>query len=69
MIAPLNNIISEQIERLNKLGYRAVQISIDTDRAVVTNGYFQFVFWSPEYLVGDDKWRDVSVLSSHQNTI
>lgn len=23
------------------------------------NGYFQFVFGSFEYFVGDDKWRDV----------
>ncbi|XP_052690587.1 ATP-dependent DNA helicase RecQ-like isoform X2 [Crassostrea angulata] len=59
VIAPLNSIMSEQIERLDKLGYRAVQISNDTDREAVTNGYFQFVFGSPEYLVGDDKWRDV----------
>lgn len=51
--------MSEQIERLNKLRYRDVQISNDKDRLAVTNGYFQFVFGSPEYLVGDDKWRDV----------
>lgn len=56
VIAPLSSIMSEQIERLNKLGYRAVQISNDTDREAVTNGYFLFV---SEYLVGDDKWRDV----------
>lgn len=56
VIAPLNSIMSEQIERLDKLGYRAVQISNDTDREAVTNGYFLFV---SEYLVGDDKWRDV----------
>ncbi|XP_062622050.1 uncharacterized protein LOC134283551 [Saccostrea cucullata] len=59
VLAPLNSIMSEQIERLNRLGYRAVQVSNDTDKQAVMNGYFQFVFGSPELLVGDDKWREV----------
>ncbi|XP_062582870.1 uncharacterized protein LOC134244624 [Saccostrea cucullata] len=59
VLAPLNSIMSEQIERLNRLGYRAVQVSNDTDKQAVMNGYFQFVLGSPELLVGDDKWREV----------
>ena len=49
----------EQVDRLNKLGFRAVHITGDTDREAVINGYYNFVFGSPEMFVGESKWREI----------
>ena len=57
ILAPLNSIMTEQVERLQQLGYRATYIRAETDRESVMNGYYQFLFSSPETLVGDPKWR------------
>jgi superfamily II DNA helicase RecQ len=59
VLAPLTSIMTEQVERLKRLGYRATDITGDTDRTAVMNGDYQFVFASPETLVGDPKWRDI----------
>ncbi|XP_062570049.1 ATP-dependent helicase wrn-1-like [Saccostrea cucullata] len=58
IIAPLISIMKEQVESLSSLGYRAVYIEGSTDVERVASGYYNFVFGSPEVLVGETKWRD-----------
>jgi ATP-dependent DNA helicase RecQ len=58
VVAPLVSIMKEQVERLSNLGYRAVYIDGSTDVGRVSSGYYNFVFGSPEVLVGEAKWRD-----------
>ena len=59
IVAPLVGIMKEQVDHLSKLGYKAILIEADTAIEAVARGYYNFVFGSPEILVGDPKWRDV----------
>ncbi|XP_048771753.2 uncharacterized protein LOC125677677 [Ostrea edulis] len=59
IVAQLVSIMKEQVERLSSLGYRAVHLEGSTDVESVMNGYYNFIFGSPEVLVGETKWRDV----------
>lgn len=43
---------------MSSLGYKAVYVEVSTDVERVTSGYYNFVFVSPEVLVGEAKWRD-----------
>ena len=60
IISPLLSIMKEQVNRLSNLGFTATYIgkkncNIDD----VTRGYYQFVFGTPEILVGTDEWRGI----------
>ena len=60
IISPLLSIMKEQVNRLSNLGFTATFIgkkncNIDD----VTRGYYQFVFGTPEILVGTDEWRGI----------
>ena len=59
VLAPLTSIMKEQVEKLRSVGYRATTLSTETDKDAVINGYYQFVFGSPEMLIGNGDWRDV----------
>ena len=60
VIAPLQSIMEEQVDRLKSLGFSAVYLE---NRNVsihdVIEGKYQFLFSSPEVVVDTGKWRDV----------
>ncbi|XP_056004812.1 uncharacterized protein LOC130050092 [Ostrea edulis] len=59
VVAALVSIMKEQTERLCKLGFTCTYIGKDPDDDdVLQEGGFQFIFVSPEALVGE-KWRDM----------
>ena len=60
VIAPLLAIMEEQCKRLTSLGFKATYIGRDAmDNISLEKGLFQFVFASPEVLVGDVTWRAI----------
>ena len=60
IISPLISIMTEQCKKLSALGFRATYIGKDVSETDdLINGHFDFVYTSPEQLVGDLKWRDV----------
>lgn len=60
IISPLISIMTEQCKKLSALGFRATYIGKDVSETDdLINGDFDFVYTSPEQLVGDLKWRDV----------
>ncbi|VDI74708.1 ATP-dependent DNA helicase RecQ [Mytilus galloprovincialis] len=60
VIAPLLTIMSEQSEKLQKLGFKATYIGKNvSENEVIEQGKYDFVFGSPEVLVGDTKWREI----------
>ena len=61
VIAPLTSIMQQQVERLTKLGFTAVLIesSCSVSEKDLVNGCYEFVFGSPELLVGTTRWREV----------
>ncbi|XP_056022171.1 recQ-like DNA helicase BLM [Ostrea edulis] len=60
IISPLLSIIKEQVNRLTGLGFRATYVGMsDCCKGDLSKGYYQFVFGSPEALVGNDEWRDI----------
>jgi ATP-dependent DNA helicase RecQ len=60
VLTPLLSIMKEQTERLCELGFRATYIWKDaTEDEQILQGQYQFVFGSPESIVGDKKWTDM----------
>lgn len=60
VIAPLLTIMSEQSEKLQKLGFKATYIGKNvSENEAIEQGKYDFVFGSPEVLVGDTKWREI----------
>ena len=60
VVSPLISIMVEQVTILNSLGFTATYIGMDNaDEKRVMDGYFQFVFGSPESIVVNVKWRDM----------
>jgi ATP-dependent DNA helicase RecQ len=60
VVAPLLSIMKEQTDRLNALGFKATYIGKDSrENLHIQSGYFQFVFGSPELLLGDAEWRNM----------
>ncbi len=58
VIAPLVSIMTEQCERLSKLGFSATYIDKDErEKDDIINCQYDFLFGSPESLLGD--WRDM----------
>ena len=60
IISQLLSNMRKQVNRLSNLGFTATYIgkkncNIDD----VTRGYYQFVFDTPEILVGTDEWRGI----------
>ena len=64
VVSPLLFIMKEQVAYLSSLGFTAGYIGQDKvtpDR--VKEGHFDFVFGTPESMVGNDSWREV--ISDH----
>ncbi|KAK3106296.1 hypothetical protein FSP39_017283 [Pinctada imbricata] len=60
IIAPLVAIMKEQTERLNKFGFKATYIGRDgCEEEDILNGRFDFIFGSPESVVGEKKWTNI----------
>ncbi|KAK3099232.1 hypothetical protein FSP39_001299 [Pinctada imbricata] len=60
IIAPLVAIMKEQTERLNKFGFKATYIGRDgCEEEDILNGRFDFIFGSPEAVVGEKKWTNI----------
>jgi ATP-dependent DNA helicase RecQ len=60
VVTALVSIMKEQTERLCKLGFSSTYIGRDPeDEGKVLEGGYQFIFGSPESLVGDTKWREI----------
>ncbi|XP_062606926.1 probable ATP-dependent DNA helicase RecS [Saccostrea cucullata] len=60
IVSPLLSIMKEQVNRLSGLGFRATYIGkSDCRKDDVRKGYYQFLFGSPEALVGNDEWREI----------
>uniref|UniRef100_A0A8W8NL50 DNA 3'-5' helicase n=1 Tax=Magallana gigas TaxID=29159 RepID=A0A8W8NL50_MAGGI len=60
IITPLISIMSEQCKKLTALGFKATYIGKDSaETNDIINGEYDFIYASPEQLVGDMKWRDV----------
>ncbi|XP_062604417.1 uncharacterized protein LOC134266202 [Saccostrea cucullata] len=60
IITPLIFIMSEQCKKLTALGFKASYIGKDSsENSDLINGEYDFIFASPEQLVGDLKWCDV----------
>ena len=60
VIAPLLSIMKEQCERLNSLNFRATYIGRDhKEDKGIKNGIFNFVFASPEMLLGEAGWKQM----------
>ncbi|XP_033730565.1 ATP-dependent DNA helicase RecQ-like [Pecten maximus] len=60
IVAPLVSIMKEQTDRLRNLGFKATYIGKDlAEEEYIINGEFNFVFGSPEALVGERKWRNM----------
>ncbi|XP_062574182.1 uncharacterized protein LOC134236018 [Saccostrea cucullata] len=59
VVTALVSIMKEQTERLSKLGFTSTYIGRDpSEEDAINEGYFQFIFGSPEAFVGERKWRD-----------
>ena len=68
VIAPLVAIMKEQTERLVNLRFKATYIGKDADEDNdIIDGQFDFVFGSPEAIVGDDKWK--SMLQNYKDRL
>lgn len=60
IISPLVSIMSEQCKKLTEHGFKSTYIGRDSsENENIENGFFDFVFASPEQLLGNVKWRDV----------
>lgn len=50
--------MSEQCKKLTALGFKATYIGKDSaETNDIINGEYDFIYASPEQLVGDVKWR------------
>lgn len=60
VLAPLQSIMEEQVERLNKLNISAIYIkSSQMHVNDVIAGKYTFIYRSPEILIDTIKWRDL----------
>ena len=60
IISQLLSNMRKQVNRLSNFGFTATYIGKkDCNIDDVTRGYYQFVFGSPEILVGTDEWRGI----------
>ena len=58
VIVPLVSIMKEQCSKLNKLGCNATYIGKEASESdQIIRGHFEFLFGSPEQLIGEVKWR------------
>ena len=75
IISPLNALIKDQIASLSGKGLRSVHVasglaeSDDQLAEKVHAGDFQYVFFSPEALLGDESWRDMLQTSVYQENV
>lgn len=70
VIAPLQSIMKEQTERLQQLGFSAMCIGDkDLNDPKVTKMEYDFIFGSPEALLGDEKWRERLQTPEYQRKI
>jgi superfamily II DNA helicase RecQ len=61
IITPLLSIMNEQCMKLKALGFRAPYIGKDSrETENLLTARFNFVYGSPENIVGDRKWRTFS---------
>lgn len=67
VFAPLQSIMKEQVERLNKLNISAIYIkSIQMHVNDIIDGKYKFMYGSPEILV-DTRERRFAILHSPEN--
>lgn len=60
VLAPLQNIMEKQVERLNKLNVSAIYIkSTQMHVTDVIAGEYTFIYGSPEILIDTIKWREM----------
>lgn len=58
VIAPLVSIMKEQCDKLCALGLKATYIGKDTsENDMIASGHYNFIYGSPEALVGEKKWK------------
>lgn len=70
VIAPLVTIMSEHCSKLERLGFRATYIGKDhSEMENIKRGLYDFVFGSPEILVGDVTWREVLKTQVYQEKL
>ncbi|XP_062569007.1 ras-related protein R-Ras2-like [Saccostrea cucullata] len=60
VIAPIQSIMEEQVDRLNKIGMSAIYIdSLKMPLNEIIGGKYQFIYGSPEIIVDSTKWREI----------
>ena len=70
IISPLVSIMSEQCKKLVELGFSATYIGKDhTEDEKIINCDYDFLYGSPEQLVGDMKWREMLKSEVYQSKL
>ena len=70
VVSPLIAIMEEQVKHLNSLGITAVMLAKDKKEEMdAKTGKFQYIFGSPEILLGRDDWRSTLKTKLFQNRI
>ena len=65
VVTPLLSIMKEQCDFLNSIGFRATYIGRDSDETdSILEGVHEFLFTSPESLLGVARWREMLIASS-----
>lgn len=70
IVAPLLSIMKEQVEKLNKFGLSATYIGKNSEEIErIETGQYEFVFGSPERLVGESRWREMLKSSEYRRRL
>ncbi|XP_061189774.1 uncharacterized protein LOC133197660 [Saccostrea echinata] len=60
IVAPLLSIMRKQVEKLNNFGLAATYIEKNVEEnEKIEAGQYDFVFGSPERLIGERRWREM----------
>ncbi len=74
IISPLIALMKDQIASLSDKGVRGVLVCAAGDgdgdlHDKLSEGYFQFIFFSPETLLCNDTWRDMLQTDIYQENV